>query len=215
MVNTPASLGSVGATTRLFPSMTLGCGAPGGNSTSDNISPMHLMNIKRVAWESTPVPHAPKPLPTPVAKPAPPPAPMEKPTPAPSIAAAPPTPSAPAARAWTPTSAKPTGPLAAPDRAVVAKVVERFLAQKGVPKGATATANPGPPSNPHPTPGPSPAPKPADFVSESDVRAAMGRSERIYISPRTIVTPAARDLGNDHSVFVETDAPASPSRRGD
>jgi hypothetical protein len=40
----------------------------------------------------------------------------------------------------------------------------------------------------------------------------MNRSERIYISPRTIVTPAARDLGNDHSVFVETDSPSSPRR---
>ncbi|HEX9765000.1 MAG TPA: hypothetical protein VGA39_06925 [Candidatus Acidoferrales bacterium] len=52
-----------------------------------------------------------------------------------------------------------------------------------------------------------------DFVSESDVRTAMNRAERIYISPRTIVTPAARDLGNDNAVFVETDAPAAPRRR--
>jgi acetaldehyde dehydrogenase (acetylating) len=49
-VNTPAALGAVGYTTNLFPSMTLGCGAPGGNITSDNISPLHLINLKRVAY---------------------------------------------------------------------------------------------------------------------------------------------------------------------
>src|SRR5439155_16075522 len=48
-VNTPAALGAVGYTTNLFPSMTLGCGAAGGNITSDNISPLHLINLKRVA----------------------------------------------------------------------------------------------------------------------------------------------------------------------
>src|SRR6185312_1504582 len=52
VVNSPAPLGSIGATTNLFPAMTLGCGAMGGNSTSDNIGPQHLMNIKRVAWAS-------------------------------------------------------------------------------------------------------------------------------------------------------------------
>jgi hypothetical protein len=49
-VNTPAALGAVGYTTNLFPSMTLGCGAPGNNITSDNISPLHLINLKRVAY---------------------------------------------------------------------------------------------------------------------------------------------------------------------
>src|SRR3989454_3987889 len=49
-VNTPAALGAVGYTTNLFPSMMLGCGAAGGNITSDNISPLHLINLKRVAY---------------------------------------------------------------------------------------------------------------------------------------------------------------------
>jgi acetaldehyde dehydrogenase (acetylating) len=49
-INTPAALGAVGYTTNLFPSMTLGCGAQGNNITSDNISPLHLINLKRVAW---------------------------------------------------------------------------------------------------------------------------------------------------------------------
>ena len=50
VVNTQAALGAVGYTTQLFPSMTLGCGTIGGNITSDNISPLHLINIKRVAY---------------------------------------------------------------------------------------------------------------------------------------------------------------------
>ena len=50
LVNTPAALGGIGATTALFPALTLGCGAVGGSSTSNNISPMDLVNIRRVAW---------------------------------------------------------------------------------------------------------------------------------------------------------------------
>ena len=50
LVNTPAALGGIGATTRLFPALTLGCGAVGGSSSSNNISPMDLINIRRVAW---------------------------------------------------------------------------------------------------------------------------------------------------------------------
>ncbi len=50
LVNTLASIGAAGATTALAPSMTLGCGAYGGNISSDNISARHLINIKRVAY---------------------------------------------------------------------------------------------------------------------------------------------------------------------
>jgi acetaldehyde dehydrogenase (acetylating) len=55
IVNSPAAIGAVGYTTELDPSMTLGCGSYGGNITSDNIGPVHLMNIKRVAWETKPL----------------------------------------------------------------------------------------------------------------------------------------------------------------
>lgn len=54
-VNTPTTHGSIGLTTGLDPAMTLGCGGFGGNITSDNISPKHLLNIKRVAYELRPV----------------------------------------------------------------------------------------------------------------------------------------------------------------
>jgi len=57
-VNTPTTHGSIGLTTGLDPAMTLGCGGYGGNITSDNISPKHLLNIKRLAWELRPAPRA-------------------------------------------------------------------------------------------------------------------------------------------------------------
>ena len=59
LVNTPAALGGIGASTGLFPALTLGCGAVGGSSSSNNISPMDLINIRRVAWgtEDVPAPH--------------------------------------------------------------------------------------------------------------------------------------------------------------
>ena len=50
LVNTPAALGGIGAATNLFPALTLGCGAVGGSSSSNNIGPMDLVNIRRVAW---------------------------------------------------------------------------------------------------------------------------------------------------------------------
>ena len=50
LVNTPSALGGIGASTGLFPALTLGCGAVGGSSSSNNISPLDLINIRRVAW---------------------------------------------------------------------------------------------------------------------------------------------------------------------
>lgn len=50
LVNVAAALGGVGATTSLPPALTLGCGAVGGSATSDNITPLNLMNIRRVAY---------------------------------------------------------------------------------------------------------------------------------------------------------------------
>src|SRR6187549_1203096 len=54
VVHSPTTHGSIGLTTGLDPAMTLGCGGYGGNITSDNISPRHLLNIKRLAYEVTP-----------------------------------------------------------------------------------------------------------------------------------------------------------------
>jgi acetaldehyde dehydrogenase (acetylating) len=50
VANTQASMGATGYTTGLAPSMSLGCGALAGNVTSDNITPLHLLNVKRLAY---------------------------------------------------------------------------------------------------------------------------------------------------------------------
>jgi len=174
VVNSPASHGSIGLSTGLFPAMTLGCGAMGGNITSDNIGPQHLFNIKRIAYETRPVESA-------------------------AVQRALLVPQAvPAAPASVGASAK------VPDRGTIARVVERFLAQKGVsPPSSPAAPVAQEAKNELASPPPPPV---ADFVSESDVVAAMQRAEKIYISPQTILTPSARDLGFAQGVFVETAA---------
>lgn len=50
LVNTPASFGGIGATTNLFPSMTLGSSSAGRGITSDNVSPMNLIYIRKVGY---------------------------------------------------------------------------------------------------------------------------------------------------------------------
>lgn len=50
MVNTPSALGGIGGTTALQPALTLGCGAVGGSATSENVGPMHLLNLRYVAY---------------------------------------------------------------------------------------------------------------------------------------------------------------------
>ncbi|HEX9656112.1 MAG TPA: acetaldehyde dehydrogenase (acetylating) [Bacteroidota bacterium] len=55
LVNTQAALGAVGYTTGLEPSMTLGPGTQGGSIISDNVTARHLMNVKRLAFETNPI----------------------------------------------------------------------------------------------------------------------------------------------------------------
>ena len=206
-VNTSAVHGSIGYSTNLFPAMTLGCGAPGNNITSDNIGPQHLMNIKRIAWESRPIEH--------------------RTVPADLRLIA----SGGAAGAEKPVAAQAAaaGVASAPDRALIARIVEHVFAERGIPRGAGLAAAAGtsaPPVSPAsaaPTQAPAKtegvAPvksepvatatqetkvEVAAFVSESDVRGALARSEKIFIGPKTIVTPSARDLGLAHEIFVET-----------
>jgi acetaldehyde dehydrogenase (acetylating) len=58
LVNTQAALGAVGYTTELLPSMTLGPGTFGKSIISENVSAKHLINIKRLAFETRPINHA-------------------------------------------------------------------------------------------------------------------------------------------------------------
>lgn len=55
LVNTVGSIGAVGYTTALNPSMTLGPGTWGGSIISDNVTAKHLMNIKSLAFETNPI----------------------------------------------------------------------------------------------------------------------------------------------------------------
>lgn len=57
-VNTLGTLGAIGLTTGVMPSMTLGAGGVGGSITGDNVTAHHLMNIKRLAYELSPPPAA-------------------------------------------------------------------------------------------------------------------------------------------------------------
>ena len=49
---------------------------------------------------------------------------------------------------------------------------------------------------------PQAAPQPVDFVCEADVRAALRENRKIYVGPRTIVTPSARDLATPSDILV-------------
>ncbi len=206
-VNTPTTHGAIGFSTALPPSMTLGCGSWGGNVTSDNVSPLHLMDIKRVAFETRPVKSvrpavSTQPVSTPVQPPVP----------------------APPAR-------QPAVAGGKINREEIAAIVDRFLAgrkpeevQPPLPpapeveagsmytgnsqaqpsrsgNGATASA-----SSAGSGTGGSPSVngrKAVDFVSEDDVRRALQKGEKIYINGRTIITPAARDIGEPAEVFAK------------
>ncbi|MDH6364090.1 acetaldehyde dehydrogenase (acetylating) [Enterococcus sp. PF1-24] len=64
LVNTGSTQGGVGVSSGLAPAFTLGCGTWGGSATSDNVTPRHLVNIKRVAYgikECVSVPETPAP----------------------------------------------------------------------------------------------------------------------------------------------------------
>ena len=189
-VNTPTTHGAIGFSTALPPSMTLGCGSWGGNVTSDNVSPLHLMDIKRVAFETKPVKSV-----------------------RPAVAAQ---------QIAQPMAAK--EPVVAGgkiDRQEIAAIVDRFLAGKRVEPSSSPLPSPvieneagsmyaAPPPKPTPPPPAPPAAKPStngakvvDFVSEDDVRRAIQKGEKIYINGRTIITPAARDIGEPAEVFAK------------
>jgi acetaldehyde dehydrogenase (acetylating) len=199
VVNTPTTHGSIGLTTGLDPSMTLGCGGWGGNITSDNISPRHLINIKRLAYETTPA----------VVRPA---IPAAGGSGASNVSAA--------VEAFVKANLpKPPSPPPAPTGIpadVLARRIDEFLGSRGY-RGPAAPAPPAPPAPMAPAPSapvappapsaPAAAAPPADFVCEEDVRLAIRQSRKIVIGERTIVTPAARDLAEQHRVFVQAQWP--------
>src|SRR5438093_1904327 len=196
-VNTPTTHGAIGFSTALPPSMTLGCGSWGGNVTSDNVSPLHLMDIKRRAFEAPAVASK-----------------------RPAVAlrpAAMPQSSQPVRRV---AAARQTSPAVTPNvsREEIAAIVDRFLANRqpeasplppppppiAVPPraeyqrsvaGNSETMRSSPPAENGRTA--------ADFVSEDDVRRAIQKGEKIYVSPKTIITPSARDIAEPAEVFAK------------
>jgi acetaldehyde dehydrogenase (acetylating) len=172
--------------------MTLGCGSWGGNITSDNISPRHLLDIKRVAFETRPA--------------------VTQAVAATTVTAAAPPPERPSIRL---------------DRAAIEALVEQVLTSRLGQMQSQARPNPHlvspPPSNPMPSEPQAPPPPPpptveatppspaksenskhraVDFVCEEDVKKALTEGGKIYINSRTIITPAARDLGEANEIFA-------------
>jgi hypothetical protein len=95
----------------------------------------------------------------------------------------------------------------------LARRIDQFLASRGyappggspAPTVATSRAEPARVAATAASPAISTAPleKPADFVCEDDVRQAVRQNRKILIGERTIVTPAARDLAEQHKVFEQ------------
>jgi acetaldehyde dehydrogenase (acetylating) len=175
VANSPATHGAVGFSTGLSPAMTLGCGAYGGNITSDNITPMHLINVKRLAYGIRPV----------------------------DIRRALEEYGYPGARAVT----APAPAVAEPAslQSLEGKIT-RFLASRGIGAsmdGAAAAAG-GFESEPVPKTPSSPPPQVAalEFVSEVDVRSALNEGRKLPVGPGTLITPSARDLGNENNIFL-------------
>jgi acetaldehyde dehydrogenase (acetylating) len=164
IVNSPTTHGSVGLSTGLDPAMTLGCGGFGGNITSDNISPRHLLNIKRLAYEVTPV----------ISR-------WDRVAGAPALPKAPERPAAPAG-------------ISAES---LSRRIDQFLGARGLTgsTGVRPVTNVNAPLQGSQT-------KPLDFVSEEDVRLAIKVGRKLVVAERAIITPAARDLGEEHRVFV-------------
>jgi hypothetical protein len=48
---------------------------------------------------------------------------------------------------------------------------------------------------------------PAAFVCEDDVRVALRAGRKVMIGDKTIITPAARDLGEENKVFIQAGWP--------
>jgi acetaldehyde dehydrogenase (acetylating) len=246
VANSPTTQGAIGLTTNLPPSMTLGCGSWGGNVTSDNVSPLHLMDIKRIAFETRPITRPQRgnvaaksatatndlamriaaevieqararagALPSATARPA---APSSAPSSAPTPAAAPPLTDEAiadlvdrflaerkiAARASAPAAPAPTTPSPLPVAAPIA--VEKKAAgekrEESVISGASlATKMPQPDqaagaaTNGH---------RAIDFVCEDDVKRALRDKQKIYINAKTIITPAARELGEANEIFAKS-----------
>ena len=159
--------------------------------TSDNVSPLHLMVIKRVAFETRPVASK---RPAATAQPAT----MSR------------TPIATSAPAMVQSSAAPKV-----SRQEIAAIVDRFLANRQpeaaplpTPPPQRTAQEPSVPGNgwnarPPASAASSNGHAAAEFVIEDDVKRAIQKGEKIYVGPKTIITPSARDIGDPAEVFAK------------
>jgi len=177
-VNTPTTHGSIGLTTGLDPAMTLGCGGWGGNITSDNISPRHLLNIKRLAYEIRPAVVSRAPASSALVSRTPP-AVAERPLPK------------------APVRQRPEG---IPAQTLAARI-DQFLESRGYRPAEAGRAGAPPVAPAASVPGQDS--RPLEFVCEEDVRIAVRAGRKLMIGEKTIVTPAARELGEEKKVFVQ------------
>ncbi|MCA1637640.1 MAG: aldehyde dehydrogenase family protein, partial [Acidobacteria bacterium] len=198
IINSPTTHGAIGFSTDLSPSMTLGCGSWGGNVTSDNVSPLHLMDIKRVAFETRSV-QSPK---------------SKVQTQQSSVN-----------NQQSEISQSATRNSQSVKREEIAAIVDKFLRGKiAEPPAEAINANSETEIANHKSQIENPAspvktiihelktenatngakPKAVDFVSEDDIKRAIEKGEKIYITAKTIITPSARDLGEEKDIFAKT-----------
>ncbi len=176
VINSGTTQGAIGLSTDLSPSMTLGCGSWGGNVTSDNVSPIHLIDIKRVAFETKPISRE-RTNATSAAKPV-----MDsEQNKREKIAAL-----VDSVLSKRLAASPAVQPVAAPiiEPAVetpVRTIIHELRPQKEIDENR----------------------EPVDFVSETDVRDSLDKGKKIYINEKTILTPSARDLGNEKDIFVK------------
>ena len=199
-VNTPTTHGSIGLTTGLDPAMTLGCGGWGGNITSDNISPRHLLNVKRLAYEIRPAVSSLS-----------------------SRAGSTVMTTTPAGAVERPLPKAPVHPgqTGIPAQTLAAKI-DDFLSSRGYrPPGGPNDAGrnlSGSPAGAEPDSVSADTPSgqakagltpeaPVAFVCEDDVRAALKDGRKVVIDEKTILTPSARDLGESRRVFIQAGWP--------
>lgn len=216
-VNTPTTHGAIGFSTALPPSMTLGCGSWGGNVTSDNVSPLHLMDIKRVAFETRPVKstrptvstqqdsrpqqHASSPAGSPrigreeiaaivdrfLAN-----RPEEQPLRAPQSQS----PSIQHQSSFDGEAGSMYDASESARQSGSAQLAQSDSRGNGSSNsGGSRTSSEAASINGNRSTA-------VEFVSEDDVRRAIQKNEKIYINARTIITPAARDMGEPAEVFA-------------
>lgn len=197
LVNTAGPPGSVGITTHLAPSMTLGCGAMAGNVTGDNVGPLHLIDVKRLAYGVRKAEEVLQ-------------APPEEQVVSPATGVDRQAIVEAVERYLAERGLVAGPPKGSPPAPLAGEVVDRFLSGRRVSHPAPPAVCPLREPRPAPeAPAPPQPPKPpvtiVDFVCENDVRAAMQQGRKIYVGPKTIVTPAARELGDQHDILVKAE----------